>query len=1001
MTSDSEAVTTEDPTAARVLADEAPHPGATTAADGGPGSRPDRGTRAVHGRRRPRALTVVSVLAVALFALWGIGTPLLGNGSLTTTDKMMQFSPYAESGHAGGTTSNLYLDDTFTSEFPSYILYKQALSHGLTNGQWDPYMSGGVPLASTPNYAMASPLSIPYYLLPTWLAPAYERLLEIIVAVGGCFLFLRRLGISRPAAITAGMVYAGSAFMVVWLNFPQTRVAAVIPALFWAIERYLQLRRPRDAAFIALPVASLLLGGFPSVAGYALLTGLVYAVFRITADHRTRPRRAWRPAVGTGLGLVAGVGLTAFQVLPFYGFLSSWYTTTRAQDPTQHIDISSLLTGIAPWAFGTADPARLPLFYLGFNFVEFAGYVSAGAVVLVLVAFALRRTGTALLPRGGWMFFTVAVLVWGELIYVGGWPLGLLQRAPGLHSLFAMNYIGRARSVFGFLLAVLAGVGLDLLLRHRARRGAQRSRLATGWALGVGVAATAFTGLLLWWGKRRAAGQQAQLRQQHDQTAVVGLFWHEMLIAGLLVLAAIACVAVLRAAGRRADEPGYDRVWRKARFAAAAALPLLIAGQSTSFVSLYYPNSPVGTFYPVTDTHAYLAANLGGQRYASSQTGMIFGTNVAYNLRSVNGHAFINENFTTLVKAVPGDSVPYGTYIDFAASDATASSPILDLLGTKYFVTEINDPVLGTQSDDRGDGSRLTLEPGRPVTAPLPATGPVRGVGIVIEDPVPAALDAADSNSWIEVSVRDASGAQIADTKRLTDTIDPTTAFTVPVAADSVPAGTRLTATFTLHAAAPLTIAAVNGAAPALVTVVGADDGLRLVHVGSNAVYERLNAQPRIRWASTSTVVTSRYQRMQLLSSGQVGADSVVLSAQNAPASGLPATVSVDEDGLDTISTTVAAQGAGYLVVADADQVGWTASVDGRSTHLLAADEGLVAVAVPAGTHTVALHFWPPHGTIAYPLTAATVVGLVAVVFGDVWWTRRRRRREAEPAAAG
>ncbi|MBS2965419.1 YfhO family protein [Actinocrinis puniceicyclus] len=996
MTSDSDALTGQDPAASQVLDGEQPLPGA--AGSGGDDAGAATGRRP---GRRPRALTVVSVLAVALFALWGIGTPLVGNGSLTTTDKMVQFSPYAEAGFAGTGTSNMYLDDTFTSEFPSYILYKQALADGgPTAGQWDPYMSGGVPLAATPNYAMASPLSIPYYVLPTWLAPAYERLLEIIVAVGGCLLFLRRLGLSRPAALTAGLVYSTSAFMVVWLNFPQTRVAALIPALFWTLERYLQQRRLRDAALISLPVASLLLSGFPSVAGYALLTAAAYTVVRVAADHRGRLRRAWRPVAGTAAGAAAGIGLAAFQLLPFAGFLSSWYTQTRAQDARQHVDVTALLTAVAPWAFGTADPARLPLFYLGFNYVEFASYISAGAAVLVLVAFALVRPGRAMLPAGVWAFFTVAVLAWGELLYVGGWPLAVMQHAPGLRSLFAINYIGRSRSVVGFLLAVLTGIGFELLLRHRARRTAARSRSATRWAVGVGVTAAAFGGLLLWWGERRAVGQQALLRSQHDETAVVGLFWREMGSAGLLVLAAIACVVVLWLAAQRMHRPDYDRVWRKARFAAAAALPLIIAGQSASFVSLYYPNSPVSTFYPVTDTHSFLAANLGGQRYASSNTGMIFGANVAYGLRSVNGHAFINDNFTRLVKAVPGDPVPYGTYIDFAASTATAASPILDLLGTKYFVTEVNDPVLGTETDSQGDGSQLTLRPGQSVTAPVPVNGPVRGIGIALQGAIPASLGAADPNSWVEVALSDASGARVADSRRLTDTIDPTKVFTLPVTADAVTAGTQLTATVTLHAQAPLTIAAVRDSVPALSTVIGGDDGLRLVHVGTNAIYRRLNAQPRIRWAANSQVVNSRYQRVQLLASGQVGADSVVFSHQVPAASGLPAAVSVDDDGLDTIATTVNAQGAGYLVVADADQVGWTATVDGKHTPLLAADEGLVAVAVPAGKHTVTLRFWAPHGTIAYPLTIVTAVGLVAVVLGEIWWTRRRRRATKPPTAA-
>ncbi|HEU5355701.1 MAG TPA: YfhO family protein [Actinocrinis sp.] len=996
MTSDSEAVTTEDSAAPEVASDAG---SAQVTPSNGSGAGPgdpeqEGGTR--HARR-PRALTIVSVLAVALFALWGIGTPLVGDGSLTTTDKMVSFSPYAESGYAGVTTSNVYLDDTFTSEFPSYIVLKQALSHSLTGGQWNPYMSGGVPLASTPNYAMASPLSIPYYVLPVWLAPAYERLLEIIVAVGGCALFLRRLRISRPAALTAGVVFASSGFMTAWLDFPQTRVAAFIPALFWTIERYLQERRLRDAALISLPVASVLLGGFPSVAGYGLLTAAAYAVVRIAAAHRDELRRAWRPLVGTGLGAAAGVGLSAFQMLPFSAFLNSWYTAGRNQSATDHIDVSALLTSFAPWAFGTADPARLPLFYLGFNFVEWVGYLSAGAVVLALVAIALPRTGRSLLPRGVWVFFVAATLAWGELIYVGGWPLAALQHTPGLRSVFEINYIGRSRSVFGFVVAVLAAIGFELLLRHRAQRAAVRPRSATWWAVGVGVVAVAFGGLLVWWGEHHAAHEQLYLRSVDDPSNAVGLYRQEIAKGLLMLAAALACVVVLRLAARRMAAPGYDRVWRKARFAAAAVLPVMIAIQGGSFVSLYSPNSPKSTFYPVTDTHSFLAANLGGQRYASSQTGMIFGTSVAYDLRSVNGHAFINKNFTALIKGVPGDSVPFTTYIDFAASHATATSPILDLLGTKYFVTELSDPVLGTETPAAGDGSQLTLQPGQPVTAAVPITGPLRGVGIMATGNIPDSLTAPDPDSWIEVAVHDASGAQIADSKRLTDTIDATDPFTVPVTADAVADGAQLTATLTLHAKDPLTIAATKGTTPALTSIAGADDGLRLVHVGGTAIYQRLTALPRIRWASQSEVVSSQNNRVQTLASGQLNGDAVMLSAPGPVAAGQPGTVHVDEDGLDTVSATVNAQGLGYLVIADADQVGWKATLDGKTAPLVSADQGVVAVAVPAGTHTVSLHFSTPRGTISYALTGVTIVGLVAVVFGEVWWTRRRR--QSAPAA--
>lgn len=993
MTREADAVTTEN------RAPEQSHPGDApdNGTVGGPepeNSASKRPSPRPRARRRPRALTVVSVLAVALFALWGIGTPLVGGTSLTSTNEMVGLSPYAESGFADSTTNNTFLDDTYTSAFPSAILYKDALKGSLTNGQWDPYMSGGTPLASTPNYALASPLTIPYFVLPTWLAPAYERLLEIIVAVGGCFLFLRRLKLSRPTSITAGMVFAASGFMVSWLNFPQTRVASFIPVLFWTIERYLLERRLRDAALIAIPVASMLLGGFPSVASYTLLTAAVYTVVRIASDHRAELRRAWRPVVGTTLGVVAGVGLAAFQLLPFAGFLNSWYTNGRAQTSSAHLDATTLLTAIAPFSFGGVNADNPPLFYDNSNLIEALGYISAAAAVLVLVAIALQRSGRALLPRGAWIFLVVAALVWAELVYLGGWPLAIAQKMPGLHSIFATNFVARARSILEFLLAVLAAVGFELLLRHRASRTApsRRSRVGVLWAAGVGVVMAVIAGVLVWQGEHNAANEQKQLKASHSPGHPVSLFRHQILYSALLILVTIACVVLLRLAARRRELPDYDRVWRKTRFVAAAALPLLIAGQGLYLVTQYYPKSNVDTFYPVTDTHSYLAANLGEQRYAAGADGMVFGTNVAYGLRSVDGHAFINSNFAELIKGIPGNPVPVDSYISLDDSQAVANSPILDALGTKYFVTALDDSILGTAIPAKGGDAQLTLQPGQSVTAAAPTAGPLRGVGITAVGPIPAALGDPDPNSWIQVTLKDSSGTQVAQSKRLTDDLSAGDPFVVPVAADSVAAGTQLDATVTLHASAPLTVAATDATTPALSAVAGADDGLKLVHVDTSAIYERLTAQPRIRWASTSKVVTNQNQRVQMLAAGQVNGDSVLLSKKGPTASGKPASVTVDQDGLDTISATVNATGQGYLVVADADQVGWKATVDGAKAQLVPADQGLVAVSVPAGTHTVALNFAAPHGTAAYAITVGTAVILIVVVVGEVWWIPRRRK---------
>jgi uncharacterized membrane protein YfhO len=91
-------------------------------------------------------------------------------------------------------------------------------------------------------------------------------------------------------------------------------------------------------------------------------------------------------------------------------------------------------------------------------------------------------------------------------------------------------------------------------------------------------------------------------------------------------------------------------------------------------------------------------------------------------------------------------------------------------------------------------------------------------------------------------------------------------------------------------------------------------------------------------------------------------------------------------DDPEHIRVAVDAQGAGHLVVADALQAGWEATLDGEPVPLVNADHGMVAVAVPAGSHTVDLTYQPEGRRAGLALSLAGVVSLLAVwVVGGRW----------------
>jgi uncharacterized membrane protein YfhO len=68
---------------------------------------------------------------------------------------------------------------------------------------------------------------------------------------------------------------------------------------------------------------------------------------------------------------------------------------------------------------------------------------------------------------------------------------------------------------------------------------------------------------------------------------------------------------------------------------------------------------------------------------------------------------------------------------------------------------------------------------------------------------------------------------------------------------------------------------------------------------------------------------------------------------------------------------------------------GWDAWIDGKKTDVHIADHALRAVAVPAGTHTVELHYTPPYLRLGLAITLGTLAAL-ALTAGAILWRGKR-----------
>jgi len=236
---------------------------------------------------------------LGFFVIATLGQAVVGAVTLLDVNLLTRFAPWQAFHGQDILTTNICRGDTVDNVMPSIAEIRSRLFRGDFPG-WSAASVGGFPLAGLPNFGQFSPLSLPYYVLPLWLAPAFVKLAEFVVAIGGMTLFLRRLRLSVASGILAGIVFASSGFMISWTNWPQTRVAAFIPALFWATERLVRRHGALDTLPLAVVVSSMLLGGFPAVTGMALYCAALYFLVRIVMVYRSQ----WKTVVSATVSWV-------------------------------------------------------------------------------------------------------------------------------------------------------------------------------------------------------------------------------------------------------------------------------------------------------------------------------------------------------------------------------------------------------------------------------------------------------------------------------------------------------------------------------------------------------------------------------------------------------------------------------------------------------------------------------------------------------------------------
>jgi hypothetical protein len=926
-----------------------------------------------------RRLARLTMAIAAVVIVLAVGGPLVGRGTFVAVDLIRRYAPWNASTPTDFEYTHGPANDTIDVFFPA----RDAIYDGLSDLRvplWDPYPNGGTPLGSQPITGLFAPINWPQVVLGPELGAAWSALLRFGVAAAGAYFLLRRLRLSAFAAACGALLYSINGFVILWNNFPQADMAAMLPLLFLAADVVLERRRARDVALLALVMAAMVLEGYPPLLVammYALGAFLVVRWFDSTRDPEETVadwarrllehlKRAVRPAALVAGGVLLGIAVGGFQMLPFLERLGVYDIGYRSMLDRTGADAFALLAMAVPTAIGRAAVVgNVPTGTLALSQGMRGFFVGAVAVVFALWA-ALRGRPRRVTATVYWYFVAGAFVLLLGLVRLDGESVLHVNRAVTkvLYVLPGMSQVPVTRlvAILLFFVIVVAAFGIDIVVtRDRAESTAVRVILVVGFV---------------------AVGAVSALRSEDRRIDFFGgwswVLHHSVWPAVVAVGAVVVIVVASRTGGL-------------VRRVALGVLPVLIAVELLMATTPMLPRAPRADYYPQAPALRYLARHLGAERFAAAGDLLFQSTNGEYGLRSVSGHSFVPPDWRKLILATSPDAYDYPTQTVLDPGIATATSPVLDQLSAKYFIAAAGAQPFGALEPEIRSTRSVPLRSGEPLVGTVPG-GPLRGVGVAV-----APFTLRGTLVSLEVKVRDAGGRVVARGERRLASASIEPELFVAIAGEQLAPGAPLTVELRLRSngADRIEVAVDDRGSPALRAVRPDHDGLELTFADAGAtIYRRERALPRVRWASRTEVVPSPARRVAELTQG-IGADTVLLDAPAPRATGAPARVRVREDSADRTVVAVDAAGAGYLVVADGKQDDWTATVDGHAADLVDANHALVAVRVPAGTHTVTLRATPRGWHLGIVVSIVASLGVVALLLVGV----RRRRRAARTQA--
>ena len=161
----------------------------------------------------------------------------------------------------------LYFRDVSLNHFPNRIYATERLLHG-DFPLWNPYLSGGLPLAANPNELILHPITLLFLLLPVGAAFSVSVILQYLLAGWGMYLWAREEGLGPEAGLFAAAGFALSGPLVSCGSLQNLLASwAWVPLALFASARFRRTGSRWALLSYAGALSVTLLAGDPVAAG--------------------------------------------------------------------------------------------------------------------------------------------------------------------------------------------------------------------------------------------------------------------------------------------------------------------------------------------------------------------------------------------------------------------------------------------------------------------------------------------------------------------------------------------------------------------------------------------------------------------------------------------------------------------------------------------------------------------------------------------------------------